>query len=294
MDYNDLIKSGKALYLRKVVLTLVPDSGDVTKITNLRIRFNVEKTNESTPNAAQIEVYNLSKATRALAEAPGTRVLLEAGYESTFAPIFSGNVTKVAQKDGKRPGKKSKKKSKATQTLFDGPDIITRIECGDGDNSFRNAEIDMGFPAGASTRAIFKALSKKMGLPPRWNEEDIPDTQYAHGASFSGLVREHLVDLCRKNGLEWSIQDERLQIIPEGKATRDEAVVLSAATGLVGSPCKTSAGVEFVSLLQPKLRPGRLVDIQARALKGMFKVRKVLMTGDSRKDLFVSKCEATI
>ena len=268
------ILGGDYLYLRQVYLTIASSAGGFKRFSGLRVSFEIEKTNESNPNAAQIHVYNLSEATRALLEAKNTRVVLEAGYKDTVAAIFMGNVTKAIHEPT-------------------GPDLVTKIEAGDGDNKFRNARIERGFPAGVKTREVFQQHSKDLGLPLSSSLEVIPNTQYANGLTLSGLVRDQLDDLSQKNDLEWSIQDETLQITPSGRATLDEVVLISPATGLVGSPSKTKKGVEFTSLLMPKLRPGRRVKLESKFMNGIFKLRKVVQDGDSHKDKFFSKCEAT-
>lgn len=268
------ILGGDYLYLRKVYLSIVSAQGGVKRLSDMRVSFEIEKTNESNPNAAKIDVYNLGEATRALLEAKNTRVVLEAGYRDTVAAIFMGNVTKAVHEKT-------------------GPNLVTKIEAGDGDNKFRNAWIERGFPAGAKTRDAFQQLANSMGLPLSSSTDVIPNTQYANGLTLSGLVRDQLDDMCRKNNLEWSIQDETLQITPAGKTTLDAVVVISPETGLVGSPSKTKKGVEFVSLLQPRLRPGRRVQIKSKFVNGIFKLRKVIHTGDSFEKEFHSKCEAT-
>ena len=57
------------LYLRKVILDIIPATGQVTKIDGLRIKFTCEKTNEGNPNNSKIEIYNLSTDTKSLLEA---------------------------------------------------------------------------------------------------------------------------------------------------------------------------------------------------------------------------------
>lgn len=273
MTYEDIF-GGNYLYLRQVYLTIASTAGGVKRFTNLRVSFEIEKTNESNPNAARIDVYNLSEATRSLLEAANTRVVLEAGYKDTVAAIFMGNVTKVVHEKS-------------------GPDLVTKIEAADGDNRFRNSRVERGFPAGVKTRDIFQKLSSDLGLPMSSSLDVIPNTQYANGLTLSGLVRDQLDELCQKNDLEWSIQDETLQITPAGRATLDAVVLISPQTGLVGSPNKTKKGVEFISLLQPKLRPGRRVKIESKAVNGIFKLRKVVHVGDSHQGDFHSNCEAT-
>lgn len=276
------------LYLRKVVLDVIPSAGTGKRFEGLRIRFTVEKTNEKTPNDARIEVFNLSDASRAMLEAKNTRVSLAVGYDglnpggflgtglggtSNVASIFIGTVKKVVHE-----------RSDA--------DIVTKVDAADGENRYRNARLDKGFPPHVKLQALFDEIQTAMELG-KGAQEGIPDKSYANGVALSGLCREHLTELCRAYDLEWSIQDEALQIIPKAQPAANSLILLTPKTGLVGFPNKTAKGVEFQSLIQPELKPGRKVMIESRTLNGAFKLRKVTHEGDSREGDFLSKCEAT-
>lgn len=278
------------LYLRKVIVDIIPAKGEGTRIDGLRIKFNCEKTNERNPNNSKIEIYNLSPNTKSLLEGKKTRVKLQIGYlgipekssqgivtglNGNVAQIFTGDVKKVVHKIEGSNG-----------------DVVTTIEVLDGGNRYRNARLDKGFPPGTSVRQVFDELIEELGLD-EGAIKGIPDRKYSQGLSLSGLVRDHLDVLAKANALEWSIQDETLQIIPKTESSSNTIIELSPDSGLVGSPSKTDKGVEFSSLIQPKIRPGIRVNLKSRNLNGIFKVRKVVHAGDSHQGEFLSKCEAT-
>lgn len=276
------------LYLRKVVLEIFPANGASKKIEDLRIKFKCEKTNEGKPHKSKIEIFNLSEQTRSMLEAKNTRVRVAIGYlglkpgglagsgigsTSSVETVLIGTITKVAHK---------------TETA----DRITTVEVADGGNKYRNARLDKGYPPNVKLKDVIADLTEELGLP-KGAQDGIPDKNYANGLSLSGPIRDHLNKLCQANGLEWSIQDETLQIIPTGKATSDSILEISPDSGLVGSPAKTDKGVEFETLLQPTIRPGRRVKIKSRDVNGIFKVRRVDHEGDSHQGTFLSKCQAT-
>jgi hypothetical protein len=261
------------LYLRSVKLTIIPLAGAPKVITDLRIAFNCVKTNESKPNNAKVKVWNLSDNTRSGLESKGARVALEAGYIHNVATLFRGDVVKVVHKS--QP-----------------PDIITEIEVKDGGNRFRNSRIDKGYPPGVKTQQVVQDLADKMELPTS-SLIGVPNVEYANGLTLSGYVRDQLDMLAKKNNFEWSIQDETLQIIPKLSWSLDDFVKLTPQTGLIGSPSKTDKGVKFDSLLQPRLRPGRRVQVEGKFLKGIYKIRKVTHQGDSLDGDYLSKCEGT-
>ena len=74
-----------------------------------------------------------------------------------------------------------------------------------------------------------------------------------------------------------------LEIKKKNRTIIEEKVVISPETGLVSIPKKLTDGIEFLSLLNPLLRPGRPVQIKSKFLKGedFFIVRKVQHQGDN-------------
>lgn len=262
------------LFLRNVRVRIVSQVGVGKTLSGLRVIFDIDKTNEANPNRADVGVYNVNDNTKGILESKNAKVYLEVGYGDDLQTIFVGNVTKVVHEN----------KS---------PDILTKIELGDGDNAFRNGRIEEGFPSGTSTSHLIDKLIEASGLG-RGSVKGIPDINYANGIVLSGSVRHNLNEICKKNDLEWSIQDEAIQILPKKQFNLDSIVLLTPETGLVGSPSKTKKGIEFTSLLQAKLRPGGKVKIESRNYNGVFKVRRVNHKGDSHEGEFHSICEATL
>jgi len=260
------------LYLRKVIVTLRSPVGTPKSFSQLRVRFRCVKTRESKPNEMEVEIYNLSDQTRSELEQQNASIVLSAGYEESIETIFTGNIKKVVQSQ-------------------EGPDIISKLEVADGGNAFRNARIQKGFPPGVKTRQAIEELIQSMGLS-RGSIEGVPNSQYANGLSLSGLARDRLDDLCRKNNLQWSIQNGSVQIVPNGGNTLDAPNIISPDTGLIGSPNKTKKGVEFKTLLQPKLIPGRRIQLKSRFISGNFKLGRVTHNGDSQSGDFLTECEA--
>ncbi len=286
------------LYLRKVVVDIFPPSGSGKRIDDLRIRFKIEKTNESTPNDAEIEIYNLADTTRTMLEAPKTKVQVSIGYlglnpdgfvggTSSVAPVFIGDVNKT-----KHHQKHDPIAEKGLKQKVDGCDIVTEIKAADGGNQYRNGHIDKGYPPNVKLADVLTDFGTSMGLQ-KGRQEGIPDKTYANGLAFSGLTRDHLDTMTKANGLEWSVQDESLQILPAATGSSESVILISPDTGLVGIPHPTAKGVEFDCLIQPLLRQGRRVQIKSRVISGTFKLRVVKHDGDSFSGDFLSRCEAT-
>lgn len=296
------------LYDRSVIVKVYPATGQAKKIEGLRVKFKVTKTSESNPNTAELDIYNLSETTRSLFQAKDSRVELQVGYKGIPATgiisqfgigaqgnvetVFIGNVSKAVPKNDKSFSDSKKQKHRFSQSVIQGVDIVTKVQLADGANRYRNARLTKGFPPNITLDQVLDELTSNLGFA-KGDRQGVPERRYANGLTVSGLVRDHLNVLMKGNELEWSIQDETLQVIPKNGATSETEILLKPTTGLVGSPQKTDKGLEFTSLLQPQLRPGRRVQIESAFVKGVFVVKKVTHDGDSHEGSFLSKCEAS-
>jgi hypothetical protein len=277
-----------AQYFRQVAVDIIsPSSSKTTRIDNLRVSFKIEKTPDSEPNKGDITIYNLSEKTRSIFEEKQVRIALYAGYIGTNpSPILRTNLFSSKEILGLFKGNVKK-----FEHAKEGPDILTKIECGDGDDNFIKKTFDKGYPPNTNLRTVFSDLSNALGLP-NGSQIEIPDQPISNGACFSGMVRDHLDNICNRFDLEWSIQDEGLQIVEKNGFTQDGIVFLNSQTGLVGSPKKTKDGIEFNCLLQPVIKPGRRVKIESMFFNGNFIARNVYHDGDSHQGDFLTRCEA--
>ena len=245
--------------------------------TDLRIKFEIAKTSEPTPNKSKISVFNLTADSRAVAEAKGLSLVLSAGYGSTLEDIFSGDIARVI-------------------TSLEGPDYVTTFEAGDGETAYQTSRLDASFSAGTSLREIFGQAVDALGLA-LGDVSGIPTKGILNGISLSGLARRHLDNLTADSNLEWSIQDGAVQIIPKGTAAKGDSISLSPQTGLVGIPKKKGGkkiteGIELQCLLQPKLKPGSAFELKSKFISGEFRVIRIEHVGDTHGDEWYSNIEA--
>lgn len=265
---------------------------DETRVVRdgLRVTFKIEKTSEPTPNKASIEVYNLAPDTIELLKKPKCRVVLSAGYGlimdvglSSAEVIFTGDGAK-------------------SYTKKTGPDYITTIEVGDGLTSYQGSQINTSIAGGAAGKSAIEQVISAMGLK-KGEVKGADSYSFGDNLVLSGNARDAMDDVTDKGDLEWSIQDEQVQVLPVNGFNSLDPVKLTSDTGLIGSPNRTGfqnskqtksldAGIEFVSLLQPSLKPGRRVLIESKFVTGVFVVRKTNMNGDTKQGPWFSECEA--
>lgn len=253
----------------------------------LRITFSIEKTFESTPNKATIDVYNLAPQTKALLNKKGCKVVLEVGYG---AILNKKAVTEVIFKGD----------AVHSKTVKRGADRITTIELADGLAALQETQVNMSFAPGTGVGTVISKVTSAFGLP----KAEVSGTEgktYNNGITISGMAKDVMNDLAGKTGTEWSVQDGSIQVLPINGFTKEPVIVLGPDTGLIGSPNmsgfqnsreKKDAGVEFNSLIIAGIKPGRRVKLESEDVNGQFIVRKVTFKGDTQAGPWFAECQA--
>jgi hypothetical protein len=125
----------------------------------------------------------------------------------------------------------------------------------------------------------------------------------AHGNASSVLTT-----LLKQQGLGWSVQDGRIEVLGAGEYIANAAVLLTPDTGLVGTPelgspdVKTGKSITKVrALLQPLIRPGQRFVVRLRQPADFVRISadqtyvalKVTHHGDTHGGDFYTDIEAT-
>ena len=272
---------GKALFGRVIECAV----GNVD-CSNKRIVFKVKKNLKAEPNTCDLQVYNLNPDNRdELENSPGKKltVRLEAGYEATgVSQLFLGE-------------------TRSAWTEWVGPDCITHVQTGDSEKEMQEARIHMSIGPRVPADVALTAIVRTLGV----GEGNVAQAvallkskgvvaMFGPGTAISGNAARQLTDFCRSAGLEWSIQDGKIQILDRNKPLSAKAVFLSSDTGLEGSPSidfaassKEKAGGVYVKAkarLIPELEPGRLVVFQSKSVNGGFRLDEVEYEGDTHGD----------
>lgn len=243
--------------------------GQGFRVEKNRIRFSIDKNDNVEANRASVEIFNLSQQSRSRIRDTGDKVIVRAGYTQAGGEevVFTGQITRV-------------------EHTYPVPDIVTKIECGDGVTELREKRSAVSFASDADMEQIVRKLVEDFGLEIR-DSVNLPRTKYAHGFSFAGPTREGLRKVLDRDALTYSIQSGYLQIIPRGGANQKQEVLISPRTGLLSSPArlddvggdltgaKRNPGWSFSALLQPKVEPGGTVRLESREANGRFRVNAV-------------------
>jgi hypothetical protein len=238
-------------YLRQISLKIGNDT-EAIDLSELRIRFSVRRGTISTPNTADIRVYNVSAATARKAQLKEFgRVVLMAGYAGNYGVIFDGTIKQV------RRGRESQ-----TDTYLD-------ITAADGDSAYNWSVINMSLAAGSTAQDHLKSAVQAMeGRGVTMGDSGTLSTnKLPRGKVMFGLTRDVLDNLGRTQDVSWSIQDGKMTLIPNTAYLPGDAIVVNYQTGMVGLPEQTQNGVNVRILLNPSVKIGRLLKIDNESIQ---------------------------
>lgn len=257
----------------------------------LRLTFDIVKRSDKNPNKSKILIWNLRPENREALERPNTRCVLKVGYAEEGGPIeaYQGDVHFAFSK-------------------YDGPNVITELELGEGAKAIRDGMVTLGYGSGISSDQALRDVAGQMDLDLSM-PDDVPTRTWNNGLSLHGPARNAMDRISQGTGLEWSIQNGQLQIIRAGGTTNRTVFELSAETGLIRVPERERKGAHETdaqvtdekthrkkrvasatekedgwrihSLILPSLVPGDRVKLASRSVQGVFKIKEVRHTGDT-------------
>jgi hypothetical protein len=265
-------------YERVCQIDISPD----IRVENHKIKFEIKKSILSNTNSCRVDIYNLSQTTRnKITSDPSSLVRVSAGYAENggLLNIGQGNVSNIIH-------------------TIKNPDIITTIYSKDGFNSVTNNNISLSFIGKTQLSLVMNAIIDKLKLPVGFTDYNRAG-EFKNGYSYVGSIPDALDQLGSQFKFKWSIQNGQLQILNDQGSTNVQNIFLSNRTGLVESPeliIKTKKLNELntneykiVALLQPQLEAGDLVQVESIALNGVFTIKELIHTGDTRGNEWYSK-----
>lgn len=276
-----------AQFDRRALVTIGRPGDLGQEIAANRIAFRVVKTDTPKTNSMLVSCWNLAPSTRALFEDTQNRVALTCGYAGeALQQVAVGDVARGA-------------------TEFRHPDVIVNAECGDGLVAYRDSRVSLSYASSVSTRQVIEDIARAMRLPLRPTDANLAGS-YTSGWAFVGPARSALDQVAERFGLEWSIQSEELQIANRRRPATNDVVLVSAQSGMIGSPerldnlstnlsgDKEQPGVAVALLLNPAIEPGAQIALEARGFdQAQYRVRSVEHHGDTRGYEWLTRLEVT-
>jgi hypothetical protein len=256
----------------------------------LRFQFKAVKSLTKDPNSLELTISNLSKQSQAHLQGKGVDIVVQAGYAEQAGIIYSGQIRTVDHVIEKGGGWSSK------------------IKCGDTSGASGGAGkpcVSNSWGAGTQTSNVAMDLVGSLGILPGNLQEQLAANgggqQYATGYAAFGHPARELEKVLKTLGLTHSVQDGELLVLRDDETAKHfERVVLTPETGLISSPelgtPEEKGGAPVMkakSLLNHKIKAGAELSIQARDVKGIFKIQKVTHHGDSHGEAWFTEVEAS-
>ena len=305
------------LYNRRAYVAIGPEVGDETTVImpgTLRVSFSVVKTVASQPNALNVQIYNLNRASRAKIESPEINIVtLHAGYEDDIKgndpkslPIVSrADITNVHHRKY-------------------GNDYVTEIEAGEGTVTHALAFVNDRIKPGANVTAIFDLLkesfnkvqvdadgiSANRGFAVCKDFEEVikeatteaksarlaklteiydKNKNLANGITLHGFTRDIMDNLADRHELWWYLENNVLIVTPlSGFIKSGVNKVFTPENGLRGVPEKMDKGGVCICLnLTPAVVPWSQLEIgmnlkeNKQLFDGKYTLRRVEHQGDT-------------
>lgn len=259
----------------------------------LKVGFSVEKDISSTANTATIEIWNMAPGHRAAVGKEFDEIELSAGYMPPAGLSGSGftNFMGSSFGGGGNVGIIFKGAVRDVEHSRSGPDIITKISCGDGDKAIRKAVTSKSFPKDTPVEDVVNELYSQMAkegvTKGEWKFPDDMEKNYKRPYAACGSCSSELDTIGRGKKFYWNIQNQALEIIPSDGFI-GQMVVLNSQSGLIDSPAVTDNGIRASALLNPDIRPNRPVKVESEMLQmngasgTLYRIGACTYTGDNR------------
>lgn len=240
-------------WLRKFKLVVGDDKGNGLDLSDLHCRFEISQATIQTPKTLIARIYNVSRETADKIEKEFIHVWLQAGYEENFGQIFSGQIQQ------KLIGRENN------------TDTYLELIGAEGDEAYNWAFVNKSLSAGYTQKDVHSEIVAPMkehdvtqGATPTFS-----DAQSPRGRVLYGMCRDQMRTFGQTNNCDWSINDGKVNTVPDGEPLVKEAVVLNSGSGMIGLPQLTINGVNVRCLINPSIQTGSLLKIDNSSIQGV-------------------------
>jgi hypothetical protein len=259
-------------------------------ITGLRISFSIAKSIHYQTNTAIIKIWNIGQDKRNKIIDYNALVILFAGYENDggLSNLFRGYTTSVSH-------------------IYDFPDIITILECGEGERFINNSRVALSYSGNIPAKTIISDIVAKMGMR---LIEFTASSNLVYRQGFSGIYMGKVVlkTVCDKLGLEAIfVGEDQVRIVTQGQTGSSPPFQINSNTGMIGVPQRftwrnlepyraanaPNTGYKVNIALNPLIIPGSTITLDSTHIdfKGLYLVRTVRHEGDTFGQVWASNLE---
>lgn len=275
--------------------------GKIFTVTDLHIEFEIEVANNDMEDGGECEIsiFNLSQAFVDYLEQASSQqifVKLEAGYQNdVYGVIYEGVVSGM-------------------EDSFEDQDRVTTLTCQKG-GFLNNLTKVASYPKGTPLENVVVDLVESMGMAINFPERyeslyTLSSDLYVYGNPKDAL--KQVLDPYDMIAMISGHVIELATTYPENpEYIFFEPYVVSADTGLIGIPTRikdensngeatqtqgssleSNTGIEFITLLNPNLKPQEYIIMDAQSVRGIYRLTEVKYTGSYEGDEWFCECKA--
>lgn len=266
---------------RKYTLSIEVAGGQKTEIQlPLTLEFDVRRNSLSSANTASFRIYNLSERTRNLIYFDRYNITefraiqLRAGYDKFTPLIFNGTVRQA-------------------YSYREGVNMITSIECYDGGFGMVNGFTAQTIGIGTSATDVVRSLAASL---PGLSAEPIVGAFNTINKRGEVLFGNTWQIISQKTGGLANIDNGQLKALQNNEVINGTVTKINSASGLLGSPKRSDALLDFDMLFEPALTIGQVVDLESstnRIFNGRYKVMGLTHRG-TISDAVAGDCTTTV
>jgi hypothetical protein len=252
---------------RKWRVLVIDKENTAIDTSQLRCTFRVEKVALSIANYAEISIYNLNSDTENEIVNEGSRVILEAGYESYFDASGTGQQYQADQYGTIFEGKVIQ----TIRTREENVDYVLTLVCLDGDSFLNHNIVAFSVNKKQNPRDIINSIASNALVPSEIGRVsgELSGQTLPRGKVIFGEPKQYLRDIAQANNGSFYMEDEKIYVEKSTDIEQGETLVLTPQTGLVGTPEQVPDGVTFKCLLNPKIRLKTAVKIDNSYIRQM-------------------------
>jgi hypothetical protein len=240
-------------FLRQMNLVVANATGAGFDFKDFWCTFNVRRGDFQTPNSLDARIYNVKPETaNQISKLEFTTVSLSAGYPGNVGLLFEGSIVQFRQ------------------GRVDQLDSYVDITAADADEAYNFAPISTTLPANSPAGSVAARIVEAMqqastsqnisqGYAPNF-----PNAPAIRGRVLFGMARDEARAFADQQNCKFSIQSGAVTYIPyTSYIPGGEVPVISVATGLIGVPEQTQAGINIRTLLNPSIKVGQLIQLNS-------------------------------
>lgn len=223
------------------------------------LEFDIQRNVLSSANHASFRVYNLNANNRNQLRLNvdnydiEREIRLVAGYGDNLPVVFKGNLTQA-------------------WSVREGVNFITQLEAFDGGFAFKNGITAQQFPANTPQSTIIETLLASLPGVDVGAVGSYPGS-ITRGNSYSGTTTDLLREI---TGGGFFIDNGKANCLGDSECLLGEIAVISAETGLLGTPVRENTILHFDMIFEPRLVIGQQIQLISKTDKEVTQLYKVI------------------